>query len=527
MAGGKETPRQKMIGLMYLVLTAFLAISVDSAILDKFKFLDEVLYRQYQTNVKKNADIVQNITAEVEKKGNRPDDVKVKEQAELVRQKTAELIKYTEDTREKIVQMSGGRDPETQDLTGAKNTDEIADLMIRQKKGTEWQNKINEYCDFLTQETGITFPRLALDGKEDPYYKNDPKQRAKNFSQIQFESTPTIAGMASISQMENQLINYETQALEALADKVGAKDVAFDKIVPMVLPESNVVAAGAKYKAKMFISASASGITPTMTYNGSSINVGADGMGEFEFVAKGGKYDKEGQLRKTFMAEITFNDSTYKEQIEYIVAKPVVQIQSASVQALYRNCGNNLVVNVPALGQSYNPSFKVKGGSSIKGRDRGVVTIVPTKPKVTLSVYSDNTFIDDVKFNVRAIPKPDIVLKDKGGKALDEKRGVDKAKMPTTIRLDAEPDADFQSFLPNDALYRVTQWEVTLARGPRAVKTKPVKTSSVNIRELKDLAKPGDRLVIEVKQVQRRNFKKETEVVNIPTSSRIKQVPIN
>ena len=43
MAGGKETPRQKMIGMMYLVLTALLALQVNSAILLKFKFIDDSL----------------------------------------------------------------------------------------------------------------------------------------------------------------------------------------------------------------------------------------------------------------------------------------------------------------------------------------------------------------------------------------------------------------------------------------------------------------------------------------------------
>lgn len=36
MAGGKETPRQKMIGMMYLVLTALLALNVSKSILDAF-----------------------------------------------------------------------------------------------------------------------------------------------------------------------------------------------------------------------------------------------------------------------------------------------------------------------------------------------------------------------------------------------------------------------------------------------------------------------------------------------------------
>jgi hypothetical protein len=41
MAGGKETPRQKMIGMMYLVLTALLALNVAKTILDAFVAIEE------------------------------------------------------------------------------------------------------------------------------------------------------------------------------------------------------------------------------------------------------------------------------------------------------------------------------------------------------------------------------------------------------------------------------------------------------------------------------------------------------
>ena len=43
MAGKKETPRQKMIGMMYLVLTALLALQVSNAVLEKFAIINVTL----------------------------------------------------------------------------------------------------------------------------------------------------------------------------------------------------------------------------------------------------------------------------------------------------------------------------------------------------------------------------------------------------------------------------------------------------------------------------------------------------
>jgi hypothetical protein len=57
MAHGKETPRQKMIGMMYLVLTALLALNVSTSVLDAFKIIDEGLEKTGVTMENKNKEI--------------------------------------------------------------------------------------------------------------------------------------------------------------------------------------------------------------------------------------------------------------------------------------------------------------------------------------------------------------------------------------------------------------------------------------------------------------------------------------
>ena len=521
MSGVKETPRQKMIGLMYLVLTAMLALNVDSSVLERFIFIDQTLEKQADDNARRNAKIVQGIEIVVEEKGNRGQDVKVLETAKKVRQKTSETIQYSKRIKQGIIDVSGGYDEEGR-LVGAKDMDEIATYMILQKRGDSLKAVLNGYADYLNQTAGTDFNPIAYDGKDHPYFKDKPNQKHKDFKQLYFESTPTAGGLASLTQLMNTVLTYESSALEELADKVGAKDIAFDKIIPMVLPESKLVAAGGKYKAQLFISAASSGVTPTMRINGKPLKV-IDGMGQIEFPATGGNYDKNGRVVKKFTTEIDLGDSTYKKEIEYIVAKPVIQITAASVQALYRNCGNKLDVQVPALGASYNPTFKAIGGSLIAGKG-GNVTSIPTGAKYDLSVYSNGQFIGMKSFRVKPIPKPDLVLKI-GGKMVDEKRGV--TKVPRSITLDVEADADFAQFLPKDARYMPTAWEVTLARGSRPIETKKFSGKTGNLQSFISKARKGDRIVIEIKEVQRMNFRNEKEVVKINSSQRIKQFPIN
>ena len=69
MAGGKETPRQKLIGMMYLVLTALLALQVSAAIVQKFVFLDESLRSVNTKTVEESGSVVTKIKKAVEAEG--------------------------------------------------------------------------------------------------------------------------------------------------------------------------------------------------------------------------------------------------------------------------------------------------------------------------------------------------------------------------------------------------------------------------------------------------------------------------
>jgi gliding motility-associated protein GldM len=189
-------------------------------------------------------------------------------------------------------------------------------------------------------------------------------------------------------------------------------------------------------------------------------------------------------------------------------------VQSASVQALYLNCGNELNIQVPALGSIYDPSFSATGASVIKGANKGLITVIPTAANVSISVSSGGNFIDAVKLSVKTIPKPTIEVY-AGGKPVDEKRGM---TMPRSLEIAAIPDESFKNFLPKDARYRISEWTVTLARGARPVSPPlTVTAGSISLGALAAQARPGDRLVIEVLTVQRMNYKGEVENVKMPT----------
>src|SRR6185503_9750318 len=120
--------------------------------------------------------------------------------------------------------------------------------------------------------------------------------------------TPVIAALTSVTQIETEVLAYETRALNKLLADAGIGKVSFDNMVPMVRTKSSVVAAGATFEADLFISASSSSFVPEMYKDGTKLELFNDPsgvkMGKVKFVASGGGYDKDRIAKKTFKTEI-------------------------------------------------------------------------------------------------------------------------------------------------------------------------------------------------------------------------------
>lgn len=525
MAAERLSARQKMIGMMYLVLTALLALQVSSSVLDKFISINKSLEKSIYTQDKENMARLERIKTTVQETGNRKKDVEILNKALSTRKDTKKIIAYIDALKNQLVELTGGRNPETGRPKGLKDDSAVAKIMCNDKKANELKALLNGYTQHLSETVGKQYSNIALDAKDSELFKHDPNQHSKSFAALNFDKTPLGAALATLSQFQTDVVYAEADALDILSRNVGIDDVKLDNIFPLVKPQSNIVAAGAKYNAELFLAASSSAVEPEMTIDDKKIPV-ESGIGKISFLATPGKYNRDGLAKKNFKAAIKLKvpngDSTFTSNIEYFVAKPVIQVQSAAVTALYLNAGNELNIHVPALGADYNPKFTAIGAIVIPGHGKGLVTVIPTAREVKLNVYSNNSLLDTLTFKVRTIPKPSIQVTS-GGKPLDERQGI-PSPGPRKIEVRAIPDESFKTFLPKDARYRVAQWEVTLARGSRPIKTKKVNSQDVRLNDFATLAQSGDRIVIEVKKVERLNFREEIETVTIGTV--IHNIPI-
>ncbi len=510
MAGAKETPRQKMIGMMYLVLTAMLALQVSSAIIEKFILLNNSLELSSGAANKINQETVLKIKSAVEKSGNREADVAVMNQAQQVRELSAKIIAELDGLKEEIILKAGGGLNEEGAIKNPQEEGKVGELMIGASsngKAYKLKNDLNAYVEQLSKYSIQKFPSLALDGKDDPIAKNSRDQRGKDFAELNFGQTPVPAALAVLSQKQSDIRRMEGEVLNYLASKVGAADIKFDRILPMISADAKIVAAGTKFKGEMFIAAAASGITPLMSLNGSPLKV-ENGKGLIEFVAQGGgDYNAEGLARRVLKGTITFptpsgRDTTVQLEQEYFVAKPTYQIETGTLPPLYLGCANRLSIQSPALGALWSPNFSADGAEVIPSGQKGKITIVPNKARVSLTVSNQGNVLGTEQFKVDRVPKPTLEVR-VGGRPFDSKRG-EQASAVRSIQVVAIPDESFKNYSPDDAKFRVSSFQVSLARGQRRIGN-PVAGGSIS--GLAAQAQPGDRYVIEVLTVERQNFK--------------------
>jgi len=236
--------------------------------------------------------------------------------------------------------------------------------------------------------------------------------------------------------------------------------------------------------------------------------------GKIEFVAVPGPYDPAtGLSKQSFKAEIKIKDSTYTENIEYFVAKPVIRVTTGNAPQLFLNCGNVVNIEVPALGTNYNPSFTAKGAKIVKSDKPSRVTIIPSEMKVDVTVINNSSNLGTERFDVKRIPRPHVTKKDQSGREVDPKNGV-KISGLTQLRISVDPDESFKENVPKDAVYRIRNMEVSIRRGVNYVATKTVNSEIVDLSDWRATMRPGDVIVCNIKQVIRKTFLNEDEKID-------------
>jgi len=491
MSGGKETPRQKMIGMMYLVLTALLALNVSNAVLEKFAIIDDTLSKAVNNNNGTGGTNEGKLAAILNSKVEDKTGAKVK--AQKVRDLTKATIAYMDDLKKKLSSEQDGKLIERTELVT--NTNNAEEIMINHNKpevGTGYEKKLNGYVNELNQVMGIKPPftkltKTALDYDE---FK-ESTHKDKPFLEFAFEGVPTMAAVATISETQSEILGYEAVALDSLKRRVSAAVYEVDQLVPMVQAEANSLVAGTTYEGKLFVAGSASGVNPEMFFGNSPLKVQDENiygikvkMGTIKFpVRSAATYDKDGVANATFHVRINLpgRAQPIETDVKYKILRPSPRFASAASSTLYINCGNEVNVTIPGLTDVSGLELSVPAteGSKVK-LGPGKFAIIPTRPQCHVSVLLDGVNVYTETFTTKEVPIP-IARVMFGNTAYSDDLGLP----PGTANIRIEPEIIQSDFVQNnkkDANYIVQSFTLLVKGSPVPIRGGSLNLAAYNLR---------------------------------------------
>ena len=411
-----KEPRQLMINLMYLVLTALLALNISAEVMNAFFTLNKGINQSNAIVENTNATLLANIEKQAEAYKNEQND-QFLAQARDVKKVSEDFYNYVEEMKTELFDAAGGpseKDPEKPKRIKDKDvtTRLLVGLENQPGKGYDLEKKIRETRAELAKlvdndEGTVSAMPLAID---DEAVANSDKP---DWVYYNFKQMPVAAVFPILTKFQNDAKASASTALNYLLGKVAGEDIKFDAFQPVVSAAKGYVIKGEKYSAEVFLSAysTSAGDNTRILVNGRGLPV-KEGKAQFETTTTqiGSKqYNVEIQVTNPLTGEV----KSYKKQFEYEVGERSVTVSADKMNVFYIGVENP--VSVSAAGVSSNDlNVTISGGGgTLKkvGSANYMVTVKQPTNECYVTVDAPSIGLRDRKlFRVKRIPNPEARL---------------------------------------------------------------------------------------------------------------------
>jgi gliding motility-associated protein GldM len=509
MSGGKETPRQKMIGMMYLVLTALLALNVSKDILNAFVIIEdglnvtnanfdsknELLYSKFEKALADN------------KTKTEPWYKKAKE----AKKKSAELCAFIDEIKSEMYQRIQKVEKNVADTFQLRNLDskdenniptEImigagADAEHATGKAKDLKEKIEAYKKEMTalvpktEQAGL---KLGLN-TEEMYSVGDEKMVP--WESNLFAHQPVAAVLSVLAKVKNDIKNAESDVVSALLKSVDANDFKFDAIEAKVVAPTSYIAAGDEYTADIFVSAHSSTQNPEVIVGGNQKIPVEGGVGKYTV-----RTGAEGLQEYSGVINVKAPDGSVKPYPfsgSYMVARPSLAVSATKMNVFYVGVENPVDISVAGAAPTDVVATLSGGGGSIinKGQGHYIVKVTSgNECSVNVAVKSKSgatKAMPPMKFRVKKVPSPQASF---AGVVGDGK--VSKGELQAAGGVIPKLE-DFVF----DLKFPVVSWNMSVfINGGYADYTAQGPGATAQMREILNKVKPGQKVLIEEVKVQ-------------------------
>lgn len=443
MAGYKETPRQKMIGMIYLVLTALLALNVSKDIIDAFIVVNESLVVTNQNFEKKI-----NINYDKFKQQYDMSPIKVGpwyNKALEAKKYTTELVDYIRLLEAQVIEKVEGIPLENakkltlREVAKKDNYDIPTNFFIGNSQdgsageARKLKNKINEYKKKMINllpanlKKNLIRERTLEDGKKIidtlGLYTGDTDNKIEGYQPWEMKNFYhlIIAGVVTnLNRMIIEVKNAEFDVVNNLYQGISAEDFKFDKISAKVVPKSNYVLSGSEYQADIFVAAYDSKQTAEVligagvdTATSELIGVGTkvesiNGVCTYKVQASGIGEKKYGGIIKVVAP--SGEEQKYWFKSEYMVGQPSATVSADKMNVFYIGVENPVTISVPGIANENVRASMTAGTLTPKGGGKYIVTVAPGPPNTTVNVSATiggkTSPMGNSLFRIKKVPNP-------------------------------------------------------------------------------------------------------------------------
>jgi gliding motility-associated protein GldM len=422
-----KEPRQKMINLMYLVLTALLALNVSSEILNAFKIVRTSLDISTSVSTKKTEDLFKSFAAKMK-------DPASQEMATIWNKKAQDAHVLADAAYKFIAQMQADliaeakSDPKD---TAFKEDDlEAATRLFitgNEEKKTKPRGKdmYNTLVDFKTKLLAIDTGIAAEFSKSLPLVlPASYGEGAHDWSNKFFHMTPTIAGLTILSKFQNDIRNSETQVVEFCHKKIGEVIFTYDAFKVIANSSASYMMPGDEFTIQAGIGAMSKSAEPTVTVDGQAATKAVDETGQFNgsYEVKLKAPEAAGDYSKT--VSVSYKDQkTGKIEnttkiIKYTVGQPAGLTVSTDATRVFYSGGLENPLSVTGSGGSEQIQLDIDGpGITKTPLGKGKFNIVCSQTGVAVVKVTDLKSKATQTFNIpiKKVPDPVALLGGKPG----------------------------------------------------------------------------------------------------------------
>ncbi len=397
-----------MINLMYLVLTALLAINVSSEILNAFKTVNNSLET---TNVAvgiSTANVFQSLTDKMADPATRVKAAEWQPKAKEVMDHANTIYSYIDGLKRDIIKEAGGdpNDPNTKFKED--NLDISTRLMVTDGKGKDMFDKIQDFKnDILKIAPNDTVKKAFNDvlAQIDLSMPKTQNKSNKTREQVYFHMVPTVAALTILSKFQNDIKTSENKLVTLCHEQVGKVELRFDAFEAIVGQNSKYLMPGQEIEITAGLGAFSKTKLPTVTVGGANVPVNEKGMAVYKTAGGGiGSH--------TINVTVAFTDQDGNPQtrtipVEYMVGQANASIALDKMNVLYIGVDNPVSIAASGGGDDkVNASITGGGGSLTRvgnGKYVARVTSVTDDCRITVSV--DGKVAGASQFRVRTIPR--------------------------------------------------------------------------------------------------------------------------